>query len=343
VRGASPRRLRGKRGEPVRSGTPASRGRRSPAGPVSEPGGAARRRRRLRARAGRFPGSVPGASWPGPAGAPSDSCPGRDPGSGAGRRRRRGRAGRASGATSAVAVGRMPSPATGSDALADALSAPGEGAATEGRRRRRRRLRSRKMGRVPGASSGGASAPTSLPLPLAGVIGAVASVCGAVAGSPETDTATGLRRRRRLRRGEPSFVRACGAGSPDEVVLPGVASGTAAAASGRGLLASCPAASPASDSIGSRAGPSLACDSGVCAASRSGFRRQLYRPPEIKGSAGGAALAASDAGGAGSYRDRQGRPRAWPRANQRCGIARRAALATAFKEAVTMSLSMPTP
>ena len=48
--------------------------------------------------------------------------------------------------------------------------------------------------------------------------------------------------------------------------------------------------------------------------------RQPYRPPEIKGSAGRSRRQAAV-----------------------CGIARLAALATAFKEAVTMSLSMPTP
>ncbi len=48
ARGPSPRRLRGPEAGPVRSGMPASRGRRSPVSPAAEPGGTARRRRRLR-------------------------------------------------------------------------------------------------------------------------------------------------------------------------------------------------------------------------------------------------------------------------------------------------------
>jgi hypothetical protein len=246
---------------------PASRGRRSPMSPAAEPAGVARRCR-LRGRAGRLPGSTPGVPSPGLAAASPRICAGRGP---VGRRRRR-RAGRVPGAPLgsaacvSVAAGAVPSPASGAAALSGVGSAFGDGAATGGRRRRRRRLRSRRIGRAPGASSADASE-TASPSP-AGVTGSLVSgAAGLEPGSPEAAASTGLRRRRRLRRrGAPSCARASGVGSPGALesgsvppagVIP-AASGKAAAASGRGSLGWCPLASPASDSVGSRAGPSLA-------------------------------------------------------------------------------------
>ena len=234
----------------------ASRGWRSPASPVPEPGVGGRRRRRLRVRAGWLLGSAPGISWPGLAAVSLDPGPGRDPGDG--RRRRRVRAGRVPGAASAAAERAALSPAAGSAALSGTLSAPGAGATMGGRRRRRRRLRRRRMGRDCGASSGRASALGSPS--LVGATGPLASGVGAVVASPEAGAAVGLRRRRRRRRrSAPSCMPASGACSPDEGAPPAGASGKAAAASGCGLFGSCPAAPPpASDSVGSRAGPSLA-------------------------------------------------------------------------------------
>ena len=240
--------------------------------PPAEPSGGARRRRRLRGRAGRLPGSRPGVSSPGLARVSPVICAGRGP---AGRRRRR-RAGRVPGSLLGAfsdasvsvlrAAGAIPLPPSGSAALSGARSAFGDGAARGGRRRRRRRLRSRKMGREPGASSAPASEPAS-PSPV-GATGVLASgAAGLEPDSPGAAAAIGLRRRRRLRRrGTPSCARASGVGSPGAVesgsvppagVIP-AASGKAAAASGLESLGSCPLASPASDSIGSRAGPSLA-------------------------------------------------------------------------------------
>ncbi len=243
---------------------PASRGRRSPVSPVAEPGGGAPRRRRLRVRGGRLPGSGLGASWPGLAAASPGIGAGRDP---AGRRRRRARAGRVpglplgpfsfSGVPVLIAAGAKPSPEAGSAGLSGGLPVLGEGAVTGGRRRRRRRLRSRRMGRDPAASPGRASALAST-LP-AGALGALASGAGpSAADSPEAAASVGLRRRRRRRRrGAPSCALASGACSPVAFESAGAipaAPGKPAVASG----CSCPSvASPASDSVGSRAGPRL--------------------------------------------------------------------------------------
>ena len=243
---------------------PASRGPRSPVLPGAEPAGVPRGRRRLRGRAGRLPGSRPGVSSPGRAAASPPVWRGRGP---PGRRRRRGRAGRVPGAPLGVfSVAWVSLLAAGSAPPSGLPSAFGDGGATGGLRRRRRRLRSRRIGREPGASSGDASE-AAAPSP-AGAAGAVASgAAGLEPGSPEAAASIGFRRRRRRRRrGAPSCARGSGVGAPGAVesgsvppagVIP-TASGKAAAASGGDWLGSCPLASPASDSVGSRARPSLA-------------------------------------------------------------------------------------
>jgi hypothetical protein len=160
-------------------------------------------------------------------------------------------------------------------------------------------LRSRRIGRGAAASSGRASPTASLPLSGGG--GTLASGCAAAsaAGSPETGSVIGLRRRRRRRRrGAPSCARASGTCSPEPVAPGAVPSigrvaaapgGSGAIGAGEAPLGSCGSlAPPVVGSVESRAVPRFCRALPARDADGSSLTRQLYRSPEIKGSAGAA-------------------------------------------------------